>query len=172
MEHWYTRYMLELIQILLIKYSQLSRLSVARGLGLRSTRVFYLPNNCAFLLIDIFGKKFKSTKSNWQNKRCISNLRKNIIKIPDAAKIQLLSNKVTLQSELSQAYVLSICATILCAHLKYATFPSHISLPCTKEAHSPCLIFSSQLLNCMQNDVTAQHLGLASGQEKPRLIFL
>ena len=38
----------------------------------------------------------------------------------------------------------------------------------TKEA--PYTLLSSQFPNCIQNDVTTQHLGWALGQEKPRLI--
>ena len=48
------------------------------------------------------------------------------------------------------------------------------SLSYTKETPSPLLLllFSSQFSNYIQNDVTAQGLGLASGQEKPGLILL
>ena len=51
------------------------------------------------------------------------------------------------------------------------TFPSHISFPYTKEAHSPLLI-PSQFSNCIQHDFIAQLLGLALWQEKPKLLLL
>ena len=50
----------------------------------------------------------------------------------------------------------------------FCFFPSHISL------QNPLLMPSTlqSSANCIKNDVIAQHLGLASGQEKSRLILL
>ena len=84
------------------------------------------------------------------------------------------------------SYIYTDLLIFLCAWSHSFKFPNFMhfvlvfvcffySLPCTKEAPSlpyQCLVFSSQFSICIHYDVMAQHLGLASGQEKPRLILL